>query len=223
MTNKHLFNQLRLLGLPFLEVEESVNANSVLAEVVKSRNLRLWEGFPVLLANSARKSMFNYAMVRSELKNSSDKKAFASLVLASFALYKFMGLKFLWADKLYKSFSLKEKMALRDYLKSVKSGRDLSIAGRSLSGKRMAAIFNNYFQRAEEELGGLISVKDEFSFERALSCLFSPKLKELFLKKVRREKLTKTEREYYSRVVKKKVMALANTRLHHLAQKLLEE
>ena len=114
MTNKALFNQLRLLGLPFFEVEESVNVNSVLAEVVKSRNLRLWEGFPVLLANSARKGMFNYAMTRSELKSSSDKKAFASLMIASFALYKFIGLKFLWTDKLYKSFSLKERRMLKD-------------------------------------------------------------------------------------------------------------
>jgi hypothetical protein len=35
--------------------------------------------------------------------------------------------------------------------------------------------------------------------------------------------LTKTEREYYSRVVKKKLLALANTSLHELANKLIKE
>ncbi len=30
--------------------------------------------------------------------------------------------------------------------------------------------------------------------------------------------MTKTEKEYYSRVVRKKVMALANPQLHELAQ-----
>jgi len=34
--------------------------------------------------------------------------------------------------------------------------------------------------------------------------------------------LTKTEKEYYSRTVKKKVVALANDELHSLAKKLLE-
>jgi len=33
--------------------------------------------------------------------------------------------------------------------------------------------------------------------------------------------MNKTEREYYSRAVKKKVAALANTDLHRLAQKLM--
>ncbi len=223
MVNKSLLEQLRLLGLPFFEVEESVNANSVLADVVKSRNIRFWEGFPVLLTNSASRGMFDYPRVKSGLKNPSDRKAFISLVLVSLALYKFMGLKFLWADKLYKSLSLKEKKVLRRYWENIKSGSSLYIGDKSLSGERMTAIFNSYFQRTEEELSDLISVKDEFSFERALSCLFSSKQKELFLKKIKREKLTKTEREYYSRVVKKKVMALANERLHRLAQKLLEE
>jgi hypothetical protein len=34
--------------------------------------------------------------------------------------------------------------------------------------------------------------------------------------------LTKTEKEYFSRAVKKKVVALANAELHRMAQQLLE-
>ena len=56
----------------------------------------------------------------------------------------------------------------------------------------------------------------------ALSQLFSPKQKELFKKKLNGEPLNKTEREYYSRAVKKKVSALANPDLHRLAQKLMK-
>jgi hypothetical protein len=51
---------------------------------------------------------------------------------------------------------------------------------------------------------------------------FSPKQKELFQKKLKGELLTKTEKEYFSRTVKKKVAALANPELHRLAQKLME-
>ncbi|GAG46695.1 unnamed protein product, partial [marine sediment metagenome] len=31
-----------------------------LAEVTKSKNSRLWEGFPLLLANSLERDLFNY-------------------------------------------------------------------------------------------------------------------------------------------------------------------
>jgi hypothetical protein len=65
-------------------------------------------------------------------------------------------------------------------------------------------------------------VKEEFGLEYSLSQVFSPKQKELFLKKLKGEVLTKTEKEYFSRAVKKKVQALANADLHRLARKLLE-
>ena len=45
----------------------------------------------------------------------------------------------------------------------------------------------------------------------------------LFMKKLRGEKLTETEREYYSRSVKKKVIALANSDLHELAIRVIRE
>jgi len=47
--------------------------------------------------------------------------------------------------------------------------------------------------------------------------LFSEKQKELVFKKVKGLHLTKTEREYYSRVVKKKLSAIANAEMQGLA------
>jgi len=66
-------------------------------------------------------------------------------------------------------------------------------------------------------------MRDEFDLEYALSQVFSKKQKELFMKKLKGEKLTKTEREYFSRSVKKKVLALANSDLHRLATRLIKE
>lgn len=37
-----------------MEAQPEVDANKTLAEVVKSKDTRLWEGFAVLLANTAR-------------------------------------------------------------------------------------------------------------------------------------------------------------------------
>jgi hypothetical protein len=45
---------------------------------------------------------------------------------------------------------------------------------------------------------------------------------QLFRKKLDGLPLSKTEKEYFSRTVKKKVVALANVELHRLAQKLME-
>jgi hypothetical protein len=53
--------------------------------------------------------------------------------------------------------------------------------------------------------------------------LFSPKQKELVFKKYNEEPLTKTEQEYYSRVVKKKIMALANSELRRIATALAKK
>lgn len=54
-----------------------------------------------------------------------------------------------------------------------------------------------------------------------LSLLFSPKQEELVMKKLKGDTFTKTEREYYSRVVKKKLKVLADKPLHELASKLI--
>jgi len=65
--------------------------------------------------------------------------------------------------------------------------------------------------------------KKSFQLNLHLSTLFSPKQKELVFKKYNKESLTKTEQEYYSRVVKKKIMALANSELRRIATALAKK
>ena len=89
-----------------------------------------------------------------------------------------------------------------------------------ISAERVINSFKNYFKRSEINLKEIAELQDEFELEYAMSQIFSMKQKEIFLKKVKGEKLTKTEREYYSRSIKKKVLALANPDLHRLASKL---
>jgi len=56
-----------------------------------------------------------------------------------------------------------------------------------------------------------------------LDRLFSPKQKELVFKKLRQEPFTKTEREYYSRVVRKKLAAIANHEIFDIATTLTQK
>lgn len=222
MKNENLLKRVGALGFPLFGVEAEQNANLTLADMVKSGDLRLWEGFPVVLANSAEKGLFSYDKVNWHLKKTFDKSYFGSLIVLSLALYKFFNLKFSWANELFKSLSNDRKKEFNGFLEKLKHDDKLQVAGRVMSSYKLKSVFSNYFSQSQARLNDLLSVKDELNLEYSLSQVFSPKQKELFLKKLKREKLTKTEKEYFSRVVKKKVLALANPELHRLSQRLLE-
>lgn len=222
MKDKNLLRKLSALGFPLFETEEAQDLNRTLSEVVKSKDLRLWEGFPVVLANSAERGLFNYEMTKSYLKKPFDKSYLGALMVLSLALYKSLNLKFSWSDKFYKSLPAEKKKKFNNFLKKLKKNEDFKVAHYQMSSQRLKSTFNNYFNRTEARLGDLLADKEELGLEYALSQVFSPKQKELFLKKLKREKLTKTEAEYFSRVVKKKVLALANLELHRLSRKLIE-
>lgn len=221
INNDNLSKRLSMLGFPLLEVEESQDANSTLVDVVKSKDLRLWEGFPVILANSMEKGLFNYDMAKRYLKNSFDKSYLDTLIIMSLALYEVLNLKFSWANKFYRSLQNNQKKKLHDFVKKLKKNRDFKVVGHVMSSQRLKSTFNSYFSQGQSRLNDLLSIKEQFDLEYSLSQVFSSKQKELFLKKLKGEKLTKTEKEYFSRVVKKKVVALANPELHRLSQKLL--
>ncbi len=222
MKNENLLRRLSKLGFPLFEPEEVQDANATLADVVRSKDLRLWEGFPVVLASSAEKELFNYDMTKEYLKEPFEKLYLDSLVVVALALYEALNLKFSWAEGLYKSLSPNQKKEFGTCFEKLKKNENLEVAGQVISSQRLKSVFNNYFAQAQSKLSDLLSVKEEHSLEYSLSQVFSPKQKELFLKKLRREKLSKTEKEYFSRVVKKKVLALANSELHRLSRKLLE-
>lgn len=221
MADKNLLERLQELGFALFEPEKAQDVNATLADMVKSRDMRLWEGFPVVLANAAEKRLFDYNKTKQRLKNTSDKSCLDLLMLVSLALYKSVGLKFAWQGRLLKALSPAKKRQFQDFYQRLKKGMDLKFQGHTLSSERLKSTFNNYFGKTQSRLNELLFAKEEFSLEYALSQVFSAKQKELFLKKLKGEKLTKTEREYFSRTVKKKVLALANPQLHRMAQRLL--
>lgn len=223
MKNESLVKRLSKLGFPLFETEETVDANGTLADVVRSKDPRLWEGFPVILANSAERGLFDYDSVLQHLKEERpERHNLLSLVVMSLALYKALNTKFFWATKLYKSLPPDSKKEMDSFVEKLKKDEDFKVSHHLMSSQRLRSTFNNYFGQVRSRVSELLSMQEEFALEYSLSQVFSPKQKELFLRKLRREKLTKTEKEYFSRVVKKKVLALANPELHRFARRLLE-
>jgi hypothetical protein len=121
-----------------------------------------------------------------------------------------------------KNFSNGDAAAVKEFGKSVAQGSPIQIGNTLIDPIRLKTIFNNYFEKDAKRTADQKIKHEELSLEYALSQLLSPKQKELFKKKLSGDALTKTEKEYYSRVVKKKVAALANPELNRLAQKLME-
>lgn len=220
--NKDLTNRVRRLGYPLFEIEEQEDANWILADVVKSENPRLWQGFPVMLANSEERNVFDYNRVLSLLKAPNERDHYHRLLLVSYALYKIQALKLAWVSDLYKIFGPSDKKEVGMLLKKFLVNEYIQVGLVRLPSEKIKLVFRDYFEKARPRMENILSVREEFGLEYSLSQIFSPVQKEIILKKLRREKLSKTETEYFSRVVKKKLLALANPDLHRLARRLIE-
>ena len=222
MAEKKLLNSLSKLGLTLFEPSEELDVNETLAEVVKSRDTRLWEAFPVLLANAGDNYQFDLEQVERVLSNKKQRDQLRRLLLLSLSLYTFNHLTFYWMGKLNKTLTNEEKLLVKSWRNNLVHNQTLTWGDLQLDAERLKKMFEMYFEQSGARSRRRKEKFEEFSLEYALSQVFSPKQKELFKKKLEGLPLTKTEQEYYSRSVKKKVVALANSELHSLSQKLLE-
>ena len=222
MDKTRLHENLNRLGLPLLAAETDFDVNQTLAEVVLSKDSRLWEGFPVLLANGAQAPSFDYESVVRTLPDNDTRQDLHFLLLLSLAMYQLYRLSFPWANQLKKNLSEQDADLVKNLRNSLARNDAVVLRDKRLDADRLKVMFDNYFEKNGERTRQLKQKHEDFSLEYALSQLFSAKQKELFKKKLEGFPLTKTEREYYSRTVKKKVAALANPELHRLAQKLME-
>ncbi len=222
MTNK-LADNLAKLGYQFFSPEENFDVNETLAEAMKSNLVRVWEGFPVLLANSTNYKAFDYKRVEALLKSKDLKVKLREFVLVSLGLYKFMRVYFKWVKAFEQDLSESELQMVKKYRNYFAHSEDFQVQNVTFSAERMLNTFRNYFvQQRAEELKKEGEKFENYSVEYLLSQVFAPKQKELFLKKAKGESLTKTEREYFSRTVKKKAQALANPGVEHLARLVLK-
>ena len=75
-----------------------------------------------------------------------------------------------------------------------------------------------------EALAGADAVQTQSpEIQTYLDRLFSPKQKDLVFKKLGQEPFAKTEREYYSRVVRKKHVAIAHREINEIATTLTQK
>ncbi len=221
--DQKLLKGMARLGYPMMERMEDMDTNQTLAEVVKSLNPRYWEGFPVLLANASEDLLFSPELVEQLLESDIQKKHFHNLILLTGSLFSQYHISSSWWGKFKKSLSQEDNLVLKRFRNSLVHNQNIRWNDTEIDPERLKRLFELYFEDKAEKNERQQRKYEEFSLEFALSKIFSPKQKELFRKKLDGLRLDKTEQEYYSRVVKKKVVALANTQLHRLARTLLEK
>jgi hypothetical protein len=224
MVNKELVEKVNQLGVPLMTPQENVDVNQTIAEVVKSHDTRLWENFAPLLANTAPNYEVDLKKVQDQLNAVVDQKAFQKLLALTKVLAEHYHVMQPALKKTFDKFSglsTEVQKHFEELRNAVMHSSSVEVAELNLSTDRLRHSFEDYLVRMSLQEKDDLSKHEDLSLEFAFSQLFTQKQKELFRKKLNGEKLTKTEREYFSRAVKRKVQALANPDLHRLAQKLL--
>jgi hypothetical protein len=223
MNNDTLMHNLAKLGLPMFEPSADIDVDSTLAEVVKSDDMRLWELFPVLLARAFEDYRFTPEKVSDMLSSPDQKSQLHHLYLLSTTLYSWYHMNLNWSARLKKLLPEEEKALLKTWRNCLAHDLPIVWQDREFSSERLKKSFQLYVEQSAEKTRRRKERYEEFSLAYALSKVFSPKQADLFKRRLEGLPMTKTEQEYYSRSVKKKVVALANSELHSMARKLLEQ
>ena len=195
----------------------------LLDELADSEDPRLVEGFPVVLANCAQRDLkLNFRTLLSRHKSDSrNQQTLEKLLLLSSTLLAQQGLN---KPKNLESLSRSLKAKYGDLL----AGDVVDLGNKvSLSTERLRNTLKRYYADLSTSKSTRDRAKNRqrrsFQLNYYLSTLFAPKQKELLLKKYHGEPLNKTEQEYFSRKVKKKLEAMTNKEVMKVAAALTKK
>ncbi len=227
MNKERLTTALGELGYrlftPKKERISSKKVLDVLDELSGSEDSRLSEAFPVVLANCAYRGIkLDIRAFLSRYDRRSQKRAnLEKLILVSSDLLSQEGLdKPEGLDNIVDLLRVKYGDLLKEEV--VDLGKHSSVSTERLTNalRRYAIDLERSESVGERDRRRQLQ---SFQIELHLSTLFSPKQKELVLKKLKGDQFSKTEKEYYSRVVKKKLEGLANSELRNIALELTKK
>jgi len=190
----------------------------ILDALANSDNAEVVARFPAVLAICARRGLaLNSQAIFSRYWETSPKRQnLEKLLLVSAAIFDMQGLR---APKNLAKIAASLESKYGDRLPGgefqLSNGMCISIDELQDTLKTYTAV-----EFKPREVAGKKPGLNPDSLDVHLDRLFSPKQKELVLKKRDGRTFTKTEREYYSRVVRKKLAAIANEELVELARNL---
>lgn len=184
------------------------DANLTLAETVKSHDRTYWEAFPLMLATAAEKGELDLQRAEN-LLNEQERRFLNLLVMVSLGLFEHIRAGFDWRGRLGAKYPARMIAA---FALKFREGGTLELGGLRIPSAGIKETFLTRFRGAETAADRL---------RRKMRRIFTARQAEIALKKLDGGGLTKTEAEYYSRVIRKKAAALADEELHSLAKRLV--
>jgi hypothetical protein len=198
----------------------------LLQRMVESDDGRVLEGFPVVLTNMLMQhSNLNLLETEKELPSSLQRR-FRMLACVTYIFFFWVPTGEDARKHLYKYLKEREPSLIASVKDKLEARSVLNVgAGVSLDVERLENTFRNYVVHQFMETKASLAKKVEDSRDKALlealAELFTDKQRSLIIKTLAHESLTKTEREYYSRVVRPRLKALRNPDLQALVSNLL--
>lgn len=221
MNKNQLMDQLAQHGYALMRPKRTESGEKLLMDLLRQDDARLLEGFPVVLADLMKEKEMPEWQSKKWRPSFSKKTGhrFFVMMAVSYSLFNLFGLKE-YADRVFKLLERwgqrKEAEKLADpSLKSVQLDREVA-----LSVEKLKNNFRNYVVE-QTESADVEKKKHALELDLLLSELFTPRQKELLKKRAEGKQMTKTEREYFYRVVSKRLKALANEDLHRMARQLV--
>lgn len=221
-----LLNHLAQYGYALTVPRSSVQPDKVLGELLRQDDARLLEGFPVVLANALSEketlAWENKQWSPQKVFSAEVKKRWTALTALSLLLFRLFGVSKALEDRVFKLLKKcpEGEPALADLEQPFSGSGQVRAGDTELSAERLKNSFRNYVVH-QNNAGELREQEDALELELFLSELFTLRQKELLAKRLGGKAFTKTEREYYYRVVKKRLKALADERVHKMARKLV--
>lgn len=223
-----LYRDLEDWGYGLLRPQETAGPAELLKELVRGEDVRLLEGFPVVLCSWMLKkpdSALPLLDIEESLASAGDKKRFRLLVGITWQLLLMLPGSDAQRRQLGDYLEKREPNVVAEVRKAFAEGKSLNAGRIKLSAERLQTTFGNYVLagrgKERERVAEQIERAREIAFNEALNDLFSERQVEIVRKVLGREVLSKTEREYYSRVIKKRMAAIANADLQTLAASVL--
>lgn len=204
----------------------SANAAQVLQRMVASDDGRVLEGVPVVLTHVLlSKEELDLEAVELSLPSALQKR-FRVLVAVTYLFLFLVPESDSQRKQLQQYLKKREPALVETVTEKLRNQHKVQVgAGVVLDEERLEKTYKNYvveqFRTSQVSLSKQLEHQRSVMFQEAVIELFTDKQRELMFKVMNHQPLTKTEREYYSRVVKPRLKALRNPDLQTMAATLL--
>lgn len=205
---------------------ESIDPEATLVQMVSSDDIRLLEGVPVVLTNILIKGRsVSLEHVERKLPNPL-RRRFRMLAAVTYLFLFWVPDADSARDVLLHYLRERESSLIESMRERLSKKEKLAFGGNvNLDPDRLEKTYKNYvveeFMATEVNLSKKIENRRQAQFLESLSELFTDKQRSIMIKILNRESLTKSEKEYYSRVIKRRLKALRNPDLQSLASTLV--